>query len=173
MTESNTAQPSAPAVPLGIEWAFLRRTGIATVATVLLIALFSAVYYDLAWAARYVFFGLWSITFFASSAMIFKYMLFERRRALGFASIALKLATLVVAALVLLFWRVPEQLVRAHSLAMLFGILTPFIVLILRTLGLMMEISRRDQLSLAQKKKDSSHEAPANVANGEELNTHA
>lgn len=172
MTELNTSRPSAPSAPLGIEWAFLRRTGIATVVTVLLIALFSALYYDLAWAGRYLFFGLWSITFFASSAMIFKTMLFERRRALGFVFIALKIATLVAAALVLMFWRVPEQLVRAHSLAMLFGILTPFTVLILRTLGLMMEISRRDQILLAQK-KDRADANRSAISSGEELNTHA
>lgn len=123
--------------------AFLRKTGIAILITTCLAALFSAVYYDPAWAGRYLFFGVWALAFHALFPLIFKAMM-NRNRALGFALIMLKVMMLASVLVVVQLWPFPEgEARRPQVLAMLFGVSTPLVVLVLRALGFMMELSKK------------------------------
>ena len=114
--------------PPALDFAFLRRTIRATVATTFLVAFASALLYSPPWAARYAIFALWSIGFFSISGLIFKYLLFEKNKLVGFGFIALKLLALAPIFAVAYFWPIPEG--RAHVMAMFLGVTTPFIVLL-------------------------------------------
>lgn len=118
-------------VPPALDFAFLRRTVRATIAASLLIALLSSLLYSPLWGARYVIFALWSIGFFSISGLIFKYMLFDRNKLVGFGFIALKLLALAPIFAVAYLWPIPEaEGSRAHVMAMFLGVTTPFVVLL-------------------------------------------
>lgn len=144
--QPNAVQPSAAIrPPAGLGWAFLKKTAIMTLITVFLIGLFSTVYADPAWGARYTVFGLWAIVYFALTAFLLKSMVVDRNRKRGFALLAGKLAFLASMYLILTAWPIDTEAGNAEQFALLAGVLTPFAVLILRTLGFMMEMNKRPQ----------------------------
>lgn len=133
---------SAPALP-PLDWGFLRRTVVATVVTTLLVGLFSTVYVSPGWGGRYLFFSLWATVFFSLSGLIFRYLLFETRRSLGFMLLGLKLVCLVLLFVIPPIWPTSGPMFGAQVAAIFMGISTPLFVLVLRVLGSIMEHSRR------------------------------
>lgn len=168
-------EPKTPTAPPSrtrdLKWGFLRRTVISTVVTSLLVGLFSAVYYDLLWGARYLLFSLWSIIFFSLTGLIFKHLLFQRNSLLGIAFIGMKLGSLGALFAVILIWPFEGPMAKAHVIAMILGITTPFAVLVLRTLGLMMSPQRRD-VRVGTKLTGSGGSSPQAKSSGGELKFH-
>lgn len=151
-----------------LNFAFLKRTAIATLITALLVGLFAAVYYSPAWAGRYLIFALWSLTFFILTAFIFKAMAFSRDRILGFSLILAKLALLVGIFFIMMAWPIPEgEAHRPQALAMFLGISTPLFVLVLRVIGFMSELAKK-----AKPNKKSTPEQPNGNPPSGELRPH-
>lgn len=142
-TETPSEKSSTAAA---LDWAFLRRTALATVITSVTVALFTAVYYSMTWGARYLIFALWSMTFFSFTALIIKYFVVRASRIMGLLFMVGKLACLGLMVGLLMVWPPNESELRSQGLAMILGIGTPFIVLILRVLGWAMEAKRKGQL---------------------------
>ena len=133
----NESKPNIP-VAGGAE-RFLKRTAVATVVTVLLVALFASVYVGGSWAARYLFAGLWALVFFALTPLIFKAMLFERKTVVGLAWIALKFLWLGVLFAVCYWWALGEQSTPGEAMALVAGLTTPLAVAALRGIGISMQ----------------------------------
>lgn len=119
----------------GLDWGFLVRTARSTAIASVIIALPLSVYGSLALGARYLFFALWALAFFALSALIFRSMMFNRDRLRGLAFIGAKIAVAGLALYVLVSWPVNIVTERAHGLALVAGLTTPLAVVVLRVLG--------------------------------------
>lgn len=128
----------APAPP-ALNWAFLERTVRATAVTAVLVALCLSVYLQMEVGARYLFFALWSLAFFASTGLIFKNLLFHQNRLMGLGAVALKLGLLVAVYAALWAWPIQGDSARAQMMSMVAGVTTPLVVLILRALGWAMD----------------------------------
>ena len=144
MQTETSSEKSSPAAAL--DWAFLRRTALATLITSGIVALFASVYFSMAWGARYLVFALWSMAFFSFTALIIKYFVVRANRVMGLLFMAGKLACLGLMVGLLMAWPINESEVRSQGVAMVLGIGTPFMVLVLRVLGWVMEAKRKGQL---------------------------
>ncbi len=129
-----------------LNWAFLRRTALSTLVTMLLVSLFTGGYAAPALGARYFLFAFWSLTFFSLTALIFRHLLFGGDKVLGLLFVVGKLASLAGLFLILLEWPLPEvggHPERSHMIAMIAGIGTPLAVVFLRVIGAVIEVQRR------------------------------
>lgn len=132
--------------PPALNWAFLERTVLSTVVSAALVGLMIAVYFSMEVGARYVFFALWSVSFFATTGLIFKYLLFSRSRLRGMLAVAAKLGLLVLVYAVLFGWPIPGSAhERAHMIAMVAGVTTPLVVLVLRAMGWAMDQNKQER----------------------------
>ena len=118
---------------------FLKRTAVATLITVLLVALFTSVYVGGAWAARYLFAGLWALVFFALTPMIFRAMITERKTVEGLVWIAIKFLWLGVLFAVCYRWALGAQTSMAEAMGLVAGLTTPLAVAALRGIGMSMQ----------------------------------
>ena len=135
MAERTSSTPLLPIPFVGHRSGFLRRTAVATLVTIVLVALCAGVYRSLPWAGVYLAAALWSLGFFAITPFIFKAMLFDRRTGRGRLLIALKLFWM---SLMLLFgwWIGTLGLDRTLTgSALVAGVVTPLVVVTLRVLG--------------------------------------
>lgn len=140
----------------------MRRTGFAVLITAGLVALFSGVYYDMEWAGRYLFFALWALGFHALFPLIFKAMM-DRKRGLGMILIGLKVCMLAMILVVIEAWPFPEGPARRPQvLAMLIGVSTPLLVLMLRVLGFMMELAKKTEQNREAMKNSKPDDNPPN-----------
>lgn len=140
--QTRSTPPTAPA----LNWAFLERTVRSTVVTASLVALSVSVYHSIPVGARYLFFALWALSFFTATGMIFKYMLFNTSRIKGLSVVVAKLGLLVLVYAVLFGWPIPgSEHERAHMIAMVAGVTTPLVVLVLRALSWAMDQNRLER----------------------------
>lgn len=144
---------------LPLDWGFLRRTALATLVTSFLVALFGALNHSPVWGGRYLVFALWSIAFFACSAMIFKNLLFEKNRVGGMLWIAAKLFCLVALMVIPQVWPMDGPEFRAHAFAMFAGVTTPMAVLVLRVLGRLMEARGKNDGNLTPERGGARNHA--------------
>lgn len=158
-----------PIRPKGLDWTFLRRTAAATVVISLLIALFSSVYYSMAWGGRYLAFSIWSLVFFSLTALILKSLMLDQNRVRGMVFVGLKVLWVMALISIPFVWPIEGADVRSHGIAMVAGITTPLGVVVLRALGFLME-PRRKGLSLAPRgaapstaKSNDSNDANADL----------
>ncbi len=151
MNESNIApvpnfQKAAMPFPAALSWKFLARTGVVTVSSAILIGGFAAGYLGLEWGARYAFTACWATAFFAATAMIFRHLMFTEQKSKGMLFAGIKVGLLVLMWWVNFFmWPVPQDgspAQRMQTLAIFAGVTTPFIVLVFRVLGFVMEFQR-------------------------------
>jgi hypothetical protein len=114
---------------------FLRRTVLAILATLGMVASVSAVYFDPGWAMIYLISGSWALLSFGLTPFLFKYLLFEKRIVPGLALIFFKLA--LVAALIglLALWSRSGMNGARMAGALVAGITTPLAVVTLRAVG--------------------------------------
>lgn len=142
-----------------LDWSFFRRTLNSTAAASVLVGL-NISYYDYPGSAgvRYMMFALWATFFFALTALIFQSIFTGPRpwRAAGFA--ALKIGSLALMCWInFIAWPV-EASGRLHVGAMIGGVATPFLVLLLRALGLLMDAGSP---ALPRRAKAQSHTGKA------------
>lgn len=156
-----------PAKQSALDWGFLKRTALASVVTTLLVALFSAYYYSPAWGGRYLVFAVWALVFFSLTGVIFQQLAFSTRRAVGFIYIMAKLAWMAVMFVILMVWPPNTEKGQAEVVAMLLGVSTPLIVLVLRALGFLMEASRKGTLSFPSPALRRPAEKQLDPGNGE------
>jgi hypothetical protein len=147
--EDSSQRPTPPRFPSpALGWAFLERTAISIVVTASLVALTAAVYVSIEVGARYLFFALWALTFFSTTALIFRHLLFSQSRIKGFLAIAVKIGALVAVYVALWAWPVvPGQQEKAHMIAIVAGVTTPLFVFLLRVGGWAMEQNKRERAS--------------------------
>jgi hypothetical protein len=145
--EVSTPPPAPPRLPApALGWAFLERTALSIVVTALLVALSAAVYVSIEVGARYLFFALWALTFFSTTALIFRHLLFNQSRVKGFLAVAVKMGALVAVYIVLWAWPVlPGEQEKAHMIAIVAGVTTPLLVFLLRVGGWAMEQNKRER----------------------------
>lgn len=101
--------------------------------TMAFVALMAAVYWSPFGAACYLAAAVWALVFFASTAMILNAFLFRRCRLAAVGWIALKLGWLALAVVAGCWWLGDADL--AQGTAVIAGVSTPLIVLVLRTVG--------------------------------------
>lgn len=125
----------------GLDAPFLRRTAVAALVALALVALNAAVYFDRAWAGRYLFAGVWTLLFLGLTPLILKELLFAPQRLLrAFGLVGVKLALIAVMIAACLYWTRPGAATPAgfgSSLAA--GVSTPLVVLVLRAIGSQMK----------------------------------
>jgi hypothetical protein len=150
--DESSHRPTPPrALDPALGWAFLQRTALSIVVTASLVALAVAVYVSINVGARYLFFALWALTFFSTTALIFRHLLFNRNPIRGFLAIAVKMAALVAVYVVLWSWPVvPGEQEKAHMIAIVAGVTTPLLVFLLRVGGWAMEQKKREKTSKPQ-----------------------
>lgn len=153
----NEIQSPLPAPALN--WAFLERTVRSTVVAATLVALSVAVYVAMDVGARYLFFALWSLAFFSTTGLIFKNLLFNRSRIKGFAAVIAKLALLVAVYAVLFAWPIQEHNARPHMIAMVAGVTTPLIVLVLRAMSWAMDQNKKERRAAGSAARDAQTRA--------------
>jgi hypothetical protein len=143
-TQAPQGPSKAPSPIPGLSWGFLRRTAISTLISSSLIALLVAYYGAMDLGARYLLFSIWALAFFATTALIFRNLLFRENRLMGLAAVVAKLGLLGVIYYVLWAWPIPGKgIADAHGIAMLAGLTTPMVVLVLRVLGLAMNQNKQ------------------------------
>lgn len=129
-----------------LDMRFLRRTAWATVFTVMIAALCASAYYDSFWALRYAVTGLWAIGFFSLTALIFQNLLFDGQAIKGILYTFLKIASLgFIFAVNFYFWPVVDaegNAIPGHTLALTLGLITPFVVFVLRLFGFLLEVQK-------------------------------
>jgi hypothetical protein len=116
---------------------FLKRTVAATFVTLALVAMTAAVYWSPAWAGYYLFAGSWTVVFLGLTPLIVKAFMFDRRPLRGLAYVAGKIAWLAVAVLVLAHWSRGQASQLLFGTALVAGVTTPLLVILLRALGAM------------------------------------
>src|SRR5688500_13436948 len=122
-------EAGADAGPTGIPLAasarrFLIRTGIMTVVTMLLVAMFAAVYVNKAWAGRYLFAAGWSLVFFTLTPLTFKAFLFDRNVFAGIAWMGAKFGAIAFMIYAVSHWFGGQPGLMLGS-ALLAGLSTP------------------------------------------------
>lgn len=131
--------PAAPAMQFaGFTMPFLLRTARSTLITLGLVGAMAAVYLqNFTWAGLYVFCAVAALVFFGLTPLIVKSMLVDRRMLTGALLILMKIAWLGVIFAVLNYWTgLLDDVPRVQTgSAMIAGITTPLIVLVLRALG--------------------------------------
>ena len=114
---------------------FIKRSILSTGITLGLVALTVAVYWSRAWAGWYLVSGVWAVVFFALTPLIIKALVFDRRLLAGLSLTALKLIWLgLMLGLCLYATRAGQDSTRLGS-ALLAGVSTPLVVVVLRALG--------------------------------------
>ena len=132
---------------VALDWGFLVRTARATLVTGAIISLFVSVYYSPLVGGRYLVFATWSIFFFAMTALIIKYIMFEGKPATGMLYVVLKILSLAaMVAVNMVYWPMADAagaIDRPAFMAMIAGIATPFGVLVLRAFSLLLDAERK------------------------------
>lgn len=116
---------------------FLKRTVAATFVTLALVAMTAAVYWSPAWAGYYLVTGFWTVVFLGLTSLIIKAFLFDRRTLRGLAYVAGKIALLALALAVLIYWSPNQSNQILFGTALVAGVTTPLLVILLRALGAM------------------------------------
>lgn len=154
MQDSREHAPSAlltrPRPAPALDWPFLQRTAVSTVVAASLVALGIAVYVSVEVGARYLMFALWALVFFATTGLIFRNLMFNQNRARGLAAVAVKVLALVGIYAALWAWPIQGEQARAHMIAMVAGVTTPLVVLILRVLAWAMDQNRQSKQESAE-----------------------
>ena len=142
-----TGAPRPPFKVLGSS--FLRRTALSSLVATLLVALTVAVYWSPLWAGRYLFSGIWALIFYSLKAkrddksiisltpLILKAYLFDGRRWRGLILMGLKLLWMALLFAVCSYWPLAEGQQALDGSALVAGVTTPLIVVVLRVLGTM------------------------------------
>lgn len=114
---------------------FVIRTTVSVLITLALVSAMVWGYGHGAWALCYLIIGTWSLIFFGLTALVFKIFLFEQRRGLG--SLLLLAKLLMLGILLVLCHYLSNYNPKGLSFASstILGIITPIIVLSLRSLG--------------------------------------
>lgn len=159
MSEPQPQDQTPPAAP-ALNWAFLERTVRSTVVAASLVALCVAVYVAMDVGARYLFFALWALAFFCTTGLIFKNLLFNKSRIKGLAAVAAKLGLLVAVYAVLWVWPIQGEHTRAHMIAMVAGVTTPLVVLVLRALGWAMDQNKKQRSAGGASARDTQTHGP-------------
>lgn len=141
MNQDNATNPQpTPAPPprppfTGLRSRFIKRTVLAALATLGLVAMTVAVYGHPAWGLIYLATGVWSLLFLALTPLIIKAFAFDRKPLRGILLIVLKIAWLAlmfVSCLALSHSRVAGLVIQTALIA---GITTPLAVVALRAAG--------------------------------------
>lgn len=144
-TSNHPDQPSKPSRAAARPWLsgpFLRRTALATLATLGLVAATAVVYWHAgAWAGRYLVAGAWSLVFFGLTPLILKSFLFDRSPAVGLALVGFKVIWMLLIVIICQRWAAGGSLGVAQGSALLAGIVTPLAVACLRAI----EVARRER----------------------------
>jgi hypothetical protein len=155
---ANEAPPARPAIEfVGLRATYLRRTAIATVITLLLVAMTVAAYAPggWAWAGRYLTVGFWSMAFFGLIAPIFKALLFDRRVGRGLMLIGAKIVLLGALFVLCLHWSRSGINSLALATSVIGGILTLQAVIVLRAVGAMMQARARQAPNAPRRPADA------------------
>lgn len=126
----------------GLDAPFLRRTVIATLVTLFLVALSARVYFNGGWAMRYFFSGVWTLMFLGLTPLILKAMIFDQNILLAFALIAAKLALIGVMIAVCIWWSGKNANAVGFGSSLTAGVSTPLVVVVLRAIGAQMKSPR-------------------------------
>ena len=130
-TEGKTARP--PFTAWGSR--FLRRTALATLATLILVTMTVTVYGIPAWAGYYLATGLWSLVFLALTPLIVKAIMFDRRPLAGLGLAAVKVVWLGLMLAFCLHWSAKAASPMVFKTALIAGVTTPLAVIVLRAVG--------------------------------------
>lgn len=139
-TQQNPAR-NGPAFK-GLDAPFLRRTVLASLIALVLVALNAWIYFDRGWALRYLFTGVWALLFLGLTPLILKTMMFDRRlpRALGLIAAKMALIGLMIAACI--WWSGGKASPVGFGSSLAAGVSTPLVVVVLRAIGAQTKSSR-------------------------------
>ncbi len=130
--------------------AMLKRTAWATAVTIVIVASVAAARFSSRWGLVYLLSGFWALVFFGLSAMIFKSLLFEKRRLAGLGWVAAKIGWFGLLFAFLWHFRNGDRpTAYAAGLAFLAGVTTPLMVAVLKAAGHARLASRPRPRSLA------------------------
>lgn len=108
---------------------------IATLITLGLVASVAAVYWSPAWAGYYLFAGVWALLFLGLSPLVLKAFMFDRRPLWGVLLLGAKLVLMGLMFVVCLHWSRTESNKVLLGSALVAGLSTLFVVLVLRAIG--------------------------------------
>lgn len=146
-TDAGKPTSSIPFVLFGE--AMLKRTAWATAVTIVIVASVAAARFSSRWGLVYLLSGFWALVFFGLSAMIFKSLLFEKRRLAGLGWVAAKIGWFAVLFALMLYIRTGnDHEIRLAAVAVLAGVVTPLVVAVLKAAGQSMHAPRAHSRSV-------------------------
>lgn len=107
----------------------------STLVTLLLVTGFAAAYGYARWAGYYIAAGVWSLVFLGLTPLVIKAMMFDRRPLLGLALLVAKFFWLGAMFALFMHWSRGGASARVLGSALIAGVTTPLLVVVLRALG--------------------------------------
>lgn len=125
----------------------------STLVTLALVAGFAIAYGYPRWAGYYLAAGVWALVFLGLTPLVIKAMMFDRRPLLGLGLLAGKFVWLGAMFALFLHWSRGGASAKTLGSALIAGVTTPLLVVVLRALGSLNRPSEANSISMREGKR--------------------